>query len=323
MSVASPRNSLNNGTGFPSTPVPALGPSSRARFTVRSSDVVSDNRINVLAAGTNTVIWYKEVFLTEHEIVEHVVDNATSRLLWTIHKPLRGWYIRLRAPNFPPNSPGIALEPLSSASPLHVPAALYLMCKTLTPSAPAAPPSAPDSHTYPPPPTPPAVVVSPPSPSSVHAKLAELESPALRTRTSSFVLSPHVHAIPHKQEGIFARMARAISTNAPTVNNSFSLSPVIPSTTTASPPITPTPNSAAPMRRPLHPDLAAGALGEPLVVFRDTTPVWTMNASSGELELDLAQISTLGVDVVFWVAAALAYTEFLGDREGYLAAASD
>ena len=40
-----------------------------------------------------------------------------------------------------------------------------------------------------------------------------------------------------------------------------------------------------------------------------------MNASSGEIELDLAQISALGVDVVFWVAAALAYSEFLGDRE--------
>ncbi|KZV65261.1 hypothetical protein PENSPDRAFT_690044 [Peniophora sp. CONT] len=323
MSLANQRSSLTNGNGFPSTPVPALGPSSKARFTVRSSDAVSDKRINVFAAGTDTVIWYKEAFLAENEIIEHVVDNATSRLLWTIHKPLRGWYIRLRAPTFPPNSPGIPLEPLSSASPLHVPAALYLKCKTLVPSASALPPSTPDSHTYPPPPTPPPVIVSPPSPSSVHAKLAEIESPALRTRATHFVLSPHIHAIPHKQEGIFARMARAISTNAPTTNNSFSLSPVVSPASTASPPITPTPNSAAPMRRPLPPDLAAGTLGEPLVMYRDTTPVWTLNASSGEIELDLAQISTLGVDVVFWVAAALAYIEFLGDREGYLAAASE
>ena len=75
------------------------------------------------------------------------------------------------------------------------------------------------------------------------------------------------------------------------------------------------PASAAPLRRPVHPDLAAGALGTPLVVFRDTTPVWTVHARTGELDVDVAQAAVLGVDVVFWIAAALAYAEFLGDRE--------
>ena len=40
-----------------------------------SSDVVSDNRINVLAAGTNTVIWYKvraDTFDSENSKVGYV-----------------------------------------------------------------------------------------------------------------------------------------------------------------------------------------------------------------------------------------------------------
>jgi hypothetical protein len=53
----------------------------------------------------------------------------------------------------------------------------------------------------------------------------------------------------------------------------------------------------------------------PLLIFHDTTPVFSVSSSMGILEIHLDEISKLGVDVVFWIAIALAYGEFLGDRE--------
>ncbi|KAI0309997.1 hypothetical protein OF83DRAFT_1179008, partial [Amylostereum chailletii] len=64
----------------------------------------------------------------------------------------------------------------------------------------------------------------------------------------------------------------------------------------------------------------------PLLTFTDTTPVFTVRASSGVLEIDLDEVGRLGrlgVDLGFWVAVSLAYGDFLTDREGYLAAAAD
>jgi len=61
----------------------------------------------------------------------------------------------------------------------------------------------------------------------------------------------------------------------------------------------------------------------PLVTFHDTTPVFSVGSSTGVFEVHIDKVGKLGVDLGFWIAIALAYGEFLGDREGYLAAAAD
>jgi hypothetical protein len=53
----------------------------------------------------------------------------------------------------------------------------------------------------------------------------------------------------------------------------------------------------------------------PLLIFHDTTPVFSVSSSTGVLEIHLDEVSKLGVDLGFWIAIALAFGEFLGDRE--------
>ncbi|KAF9545680.1 hypothetical protein CPC08DRAFT_716139 [Agrocybe pediades] len=104
------------------------GPS--VRYLVQTTDVIQDMRVNVsLASSPNNIIWYKERFLSDNEIVENLVHNPTSTIQWTIHRPLRGWYIRLCSPTFPPGV-FIPLTPVPQASSLHVDAALQFGTRT-------------------------------------------------------------------------------------------------------------------------------------------------------------------------------------------------
>ncbi|KAH9942840.1 hypothetical protein B0H21DRAFT_749654 [Amylocystis lapponica] len=273
------------------------------RYVVRSSDVLSDMRINVSEEGSEKVMWYKERFLADEEIVEHLVENATSTILWTMHRPKRGWYIRIRTPSFPPGV-FISLLPLPRASPYHADAALTFACRTNPPSAPKR---SEDSdvtltdvqrgsavHSYPPtPPTQvPTFVIDPPSPRSVHAKLAQISpSPSSSRRPSSraqqpcvshFVLVPE-SAKPPESVSMFSRVVSVLRSSAPTHSYSFMLAPT-----------------------PGPPSSNAGALPPmPLLWFRDTTPVWTARSSSGVIELDTEQERALGVGTSFYVAVAL------------------
>ncbi|KAA1467057.1 hypothetical protein DENSPDRAFT_832027 [Dentipellis sp. KUC8613] len=344
-------------------------PAKTARYVVRSSDVISENKVNVLEEASERVIWYKERYLAEDEIIEHVVENATSTLLWTIHRPLRGWYIRLRAPTFPP-SVYISLLPLPKNSPHHTQAALFFSCRTNVPTSPVSPsypsssqspppppplnPSSPStstksslesddtltepsqspvSHTYPPSPTPPAILVSPPSPRSVRAKLDSLSPlPAHRLsrprmQITEFLLAPHVQPAapePQQDQGFFSRALRAFRNNTPAPSNSFMICELPPA-----PPQPPAPpldgtSGSGPGSRPSAPAARPHRLPPtPLLVFHDTTPVFTLNSTSGIFELNTEEMRKLGVDVGFWIAVALVYGEFLADREGYLAAVAD
>ncbi|KAI0752018.1 hypothetical protein C8Q74DRAFT_1320278 [Fomes fomentarius] len=319
-------------------------------MVVDSSDVLEDMRINVCEESTDKVVWYKERFLTDDEILEHIVDNATSTLLWTVHRPKRGWYIRLRTPSFPPGV-FIPLLPVPQTSPYHADAALSFACRTnLPPSGPASegrPPaltthstdsevtltegSGREQHSYPPtPPTGPVVVVHPPSPRSVHAKLKSvslsppralrrLSQPLLQSAITNFILTPHSQ--PHVPEptqavSIFTRLMAAIKNHAPSHSYSFTLSPVPGALTPAKGfvPIAPAP-AGQEGTDPLTP--------LPLLTFHDRTPVFTAYRTSGLLEMDEQLCRNLGVEPSFYIAAALTYLEFLEDRESYLAAASD
>ena len=43
--------------------------------------------------------------------------------------------------------------------------------------------------------------------------------------------------------------------------------------------------------------------------------MFAVGSSTGVFEIHLDDIGKLGVDLGFWIAVALAYCEFLGDRE--------
>ena len=260
-------------------------------------------------------------------------------MLWEIHRPLRGWYIRLRSPRFPQNV-FIPLVPVPPSSQYHLPGSLKFSCRTnVVPAVqPNSPPSMPSpsprlpgtsshsstdsdatltdasngqfspTHTYPPPPTPPSAVVPPPSPSAVHARLDQLAQP--RVMISQYILLPHTHAAAAApaSEGLVSRALRALKNSAPAHSNSFTLCPL-----PVGPPPTPEANHH---HHHHHPHLSRAAFGlTPLLTFEDTTPVFSVGSSTGVFEIHLDEIGKHGLDLGFWIAVALAYCEFVGDRE--------
>ncbi|KAG2131678.1 hypothetical protein DEU56DRAFT_813831 [Suillus clintonianus] len=300
-----------------------------ARYVVQSSDVISDLRINVFEEGRDNVIWYKERFLGDDEIIEHVVHNQTSTICWTIHKPKRGWYIRIRAPSFPPGV-SISLLPVPRTSPNHTDAALSFSCRTNVPPAAISSPSTSkmsiDStstvHSYPPTPPPASIMITPPTPQSIRARLEEISpSPiavqkrASRPQATQFLLAPH--STPHipgpqpdEQTSFITRALSLFKNSRPSHAASFTITQLN------------RPNSQPP--GPGH-RLSQIIPTTPtsFLTFHDRTPVLTAASVTGLLEIDRAEERVLGIDTSFWIAVALAYWEFLEDRESYLAAVSD
>jgi len=275
-------------------------------------------RVNVKEEGGEKVIWYKERFLSDDEIVDHLVDNASSKICWTIHKPKRGWYIRIRGPLFPPGV-CIPLTPVPKTSPYHTTAGLIFNCRTDVPENRSSVAgstkssmesdttltdqvSSPTVHSYPPTPT--ASSSAPPSSRLPPAKLDVSGRIGRKrpTRISPFLLAPHSHTHvpqPDQQPGFLGRVLSTFRNHAPSHSLSFTLSPIL--LTPPQPPPTPT----------------------PLLTFHDRTPVFTVRSITGLLELDERVECDLGVAQSFWIAIGLTYLDFLEDRESYLAAASD
>ncbi|KAF8152685.1 hypothetical protein K438DRAFT_1864300 [Mycena galopus ATCC 62051] len=137
--------------------------------------------------GLEKVFWFKERFLEDEEIIEHLVHNETRRIHWTMHRPWNGWYIRIRSPAFPPGAfiplipharthrtrSALLFESRTNASIPHtsIPPALSRTTSYVDAASPRM--STSTIHSYPPTPTAsaPSLVAHPPTPTSVHARL--------------------------------------------------------------------------------------------------------------------------------------------------------
>lgn len=60
---------------------------------------------------------------------------------------------------------------------------------------------------------------------------------------------------------------------------------------------------------------ASGPVQTPLLVFHDRTRWLSFSSSTGTIEIDETEENMLGLDTGFWIAVALAYLDFLNDRE--------
>ena len=264
-----------------------------------------------------------------------IKHNQTSRVCWTIHRPFRGWYIRLRSPIFPSGA-FIPLTPVPQTSPYHVDASLSFSSRT-NPTSPS--PGQPELvqrslafrddssqtsiHSYPPTPT--ATYLRPLSATSALFK----EETSTQTQITQFILAPI--GIPSMrqsptQQSVFFRALSMLKSHSQTYSNSFTLSRVplntplsppppyainLPATDASRPTVNfsqaPTSSSAtATSVVPLH---------APLLIFHDQTPVLTVRLLTGLLEIEKTEEVLLGVDTSFWVAVALTYLEFLQERE--------
>ena len=121
-----------------------------SRYRVSSNDVIADElKVNVTDESNGRVMWCKDRGLGENEILsgvyvcmvtrsisagrdettfEQEMSQKASMLRWVIHRPTRGWYIRLRAPSFPPES-YIALT-TCKPSQEHADGALEFACRS-------------------------------------------------------------------------------------------------------------------------------------------------------------------------------------------------
>ena len=249
--------------------------------------------------------------------------NPSSTICWTIHRPLRGWYIRIRSPSFPPGV-FIPLTPVPPNSPHYAEAALGFRSRTSLPSAKdttvpvrtSEGASTSTVHSYPPtPPSLPLLVLRPPSPptsppSSSKDPLPDTPRPKssswASTSVSEFVIAPYLPSA--SAPSLFSRIVSAMRDYDTLGSNSFTISRIA--------------NSSPPPRRPggaatdLAPSMTAPMSVKclPLVTFRDRTSFLTARSMSGFLEIDQAEESLLGVDASFWVTVALTYLDFLNDR---------
>ncbi|KAG7087399.1 hypothetical protein E1B28_013369 [Marasmius oreades] len=304
-----------------------------SRYVLQSSDVLEDARINVLDEQSSSVIWFKERYLGDHEIVDHVVHNSTSTICWTVHKPLKGWYIRIRSPTFPPGV-FIPLMPLSPRSPHYGEAALTFTSRTSIPSvkdaeisiqaSASASPNTSTVHSYPPtPPAVPSLVLQPASPpaspksttkptslDSEHSKISWTS-----TSTTDFVIAPYLPAA--TSPSLFSRIVSAIKDRETLGSNSFTISRIA---VQAPPPYVSTGTMGIASLASSSPTSLKCL---PLLTFRDRTSFLTARSMNGLLELDQAEECLLGVDTAFWIAVALTYLDFLNDRASYLAALND
>ncbi|KAF8809825.1 hypothetical protein BYT27DRAFT_7093215 [Phlegmacium glaucopus] len=304
-----------------------------ARYAVKSSDVLQDMRVNVSEEGSE-----KERFLGEDEIIENLVHNPTNTICWTIHRPKRGWYIRIRSPGFPPGV-FIPLVPVPQTAQYHTEASMSFSSRTNIPGAAAqlgeeeptpftihdddeveADISSPASiHSYPPTPT-----IGERSSSSSFASTSLRSSlKPIPTQITQFVLAPSSIQPTHQpaNASFFTRALSILKSHQPSHSNSFTLSRLLTPSPLSSPPpyvstvaLGPDATSTDNVPLPLHP---------PLLVFHDRTPLLTVRSLTGLIEVDRAEERLLGVDTSFWIAMVLTYLEFLEERESYLAALSD
>ncbi|KAF7297081.1 hypothetical protein MIND_00941000 [Mycena indigotica] len=259
------------------------------RYVVQSSDVLDHLVIDVKEEGSDKVLWFKERFLDDEEIVERLVHKESGLIRWTMHRPRSGWYIRIRSPTFPP---GVYI-PLTPAPPAgaHPPGSLLFSSRTnaFIPNTPSL------MHSYPPPPT------SPPGQENGRILIETI---------TQFVLTPHqLDGNKSEELSFFHKALNTIRKNSAGPDYSFTLRRIAPiSTTSQAPPPTTTVTSEAP---------------SPLVTFTDRTPTMTVHAITGLLIVSQFEEQMLGIESSFWIAVALTYLEFLQEKESYLAALSD
>jgi hypothetical protein len=154
------------------------------------------------------------------------------------------------------------------------------------------------------------VQVQPPSPSSIHAKLDDLQRPSssrqtLTSQITPFCLVPHtsIEALNAQKASFFGRMISIIKSSAPVEDYSFDLFPM-PHTS-----ISPSSSTQNVL------DCTSMASWTPFLTFHDQTPVTTMGSIKGMLEFNQEKERAYGVETSFWIAIALCYLDFLSERE--------
>ncbi|KAH8928975.1 hypothetical protein BT69DRAFT_1315936 [Atractiella rhizophila] len=284
-------------------------------YTLCTSEDLGARSVKVKrrGSGKNERGWIKTRELVEDEIVSSVIDEESSLALWTIHRPIRGWYLRLRRSqsllsSAPPSNTNsyIALSPsrqqptslsftISSSSQtnqtsLHGHSKSLSLTSSLSPLPLSPNPSLPiQRHVSSSPSTPlqnPTSTFSPPQNPTILVNGKE-------KRTRSFMLSPET-AEPQEVYKTFNPL-RVVRDLWNWKEKEKGLSFVI---------------------------MEEGRI---IGRFEDRPKLWS-TTTEGTLFLEVPAIESLGAagreteEESMWIAVCMAYLEFLEDRDAYHAA---
>jgi hypothetical protein len=112
--------------------------------------------------------------------------------------------------------------------------------------------------------------------------------------------------------GLLSRAFAALRNAQPASTYSFTLT-TLPSSATSST------TSSTPVSNTVHHEhglhLPRRTHTPPLLAFHDHTGAFHVASTTGVIELDTTMAHALGVNPSFWVTVALAYLEYLEDRE--------
>ncbi|ORY76501.1 hypothetical protein BCR35DRAFT_305726 [Leucosporidium creatinivorum] len=84
-------------------PRPPLEEGPRRSYRLETTEALEGGKIVRLLDEKGRAVWEKTRDLTDEEIVDTIFDG-TRHPRWTIHRPIRGWYLVLRSPSLPPGS---------------------------------------------------------------------------------------------------------------------------------------------------------------------------------------------------------------------------
>ncbi|KAJ1299370.1 hypothetical protein OPQ81_011045 [Rhizoctonia solani] len=267
------------------------------RFLLSTSDVLEGpQKTYIKCSKTGEIKWCKTRTLTLHEVIDEL--HAGSELAYSIHRPTRGWQGEERESvgsslaeqdeySFPPTPPIRSPPPKKRQSDAK-PGSLL--------SEPSSPTSA--AHTDP--------LRSPDPPQLPAPKL----QPRLQPQPSTILLftpapPPKVPANPSFSRAFASGLLRAVTnTIFSPPRRSFSLSA----------------RSSGAIGPATTPGLESGprmAL-EKVLEYEDTTPVFSVSQMTGVITTLNGGFGNTGL----LVACAMAYLDFLSEREAYIASAN-
>ncbi|CAE6511608.1 unnamed protein product [Rhizoctonia solani] len=312
---------------------------SETKFLLSTSDVLEGpQKTYIKCAKTGDVQWCKTRTLTLHEVIDEL--HAGSELAYSIHRPTRGWYIRIKSHGHVPLAIDLIPDPLVDTTRPDADSALIFTLPGTGKGKEreSVGSSLADQDEYSFPPTPP--IRSPPpkkrksdgKPSSL---LSEPSSPTSAAHTdplrspdpppsTGIKLQPRLQPPQPTTTLLFSPTPPPKISSSPTFSRAFASGLLrVVTNTIFSPPrrsFSLFARSSGGITLSTTPVLESGprlAL-EKVLEYEDTTPVFSVSQMTGVVTVLNSGYGDSGL----LVACAMAYLDFLSEREGYIAAAN-
>ncbi|CAE7230747.1 unnamed protein product [Rhizoctonia solani] len=305
------------------------------KFLLSTSDILEGTqKTYIKCSKTGEIKWCKSRTLTLHEVVDEL--HAGAELAYSIHRPTRGWYIRVKAHGKQPLVVDLLPDPLVDTTQPDADSALVFHIPGKGKERESVGSSLADQDEYSFPPTPP--IRSPPrkkrepgaKPDSL---LSEPSSPTSAAHTDP-LRSPDPPQPPTKLQPrlspqptttlVFSPTPPPKIPSGPSFSRAFASGLLrVVTNTIFSPPrrsFSLYARSSSGMMSATTPVLESGpqfAL-EKVLEYEDTTPVLSVSQMTGVVTVLNGGYGNTGL----LVACAMAYLDFLAEREGYIAAAN-